>query len=198
MPQLLQTTTGTFVEAFIRRNMAPTDVDIADTQWQDFKKNFIQQQATRGQLQTLPEHFHWRWSHKMRHYQGRSGYEFIGLECEETLQGILLLDYTRQSHLPELAGAPLVYVDYLATAPWNLRSLVGTSKFRGVGRVLVGGAQKISSEQGYQGRIGLHSLPQAESFYRDALGMIDLGPDRQYHGLHYFELEGRGLRNEDQ
>jgi hypothetical protein len=198
MPQLIQTTTGTFVEAFIRRNMAPTDVDIADTQWQDFKKQFVQQQVTQGQLQTLPEHFHWRWSHKMRHYQGRSGYEFIGLECEDKLQGILLLDYTRQSHLPELAGAPLVYVDYLATAPWNLRELNDPPQFTGVGRALIGYAQDLSVEQGYAGRVGLHSLPQAETFYRERLRMLDLGPDNQYHGLHYFEIAQEDKTNENQ
>ena len=37
------------------------------------------------------------------------------------------------------------------------------------------------------GRIGLHSLPQAEKFYR-RWGMVDLGPDKLYEDLHYFEL----------
>lgn len=39
---------------------------------------------------------------------------------------------------------------------------------------------------GFGGRIGLHSLPQAETFYRD--WMTDFGRDPQHQGLRYFEM----------
>lgn len=46
----------------------------------------------------------------------------------------------------------------------------------------------FSEQEGFKGRIGLHSLPQAENFYRDRCGMIDLGPDATYQNLRYFEM----------
>ena len=47
----------------------------------------------------------------------------------------------------------------------------------------------ISLGEGFKGRIGLHSLPQADRFYRETCGMSDLGPDANYTGnLRYFEM----------
>ena len=41
----------------------------------------------------------------------------------------------------------------------------------------------------FHGRIGLHSLPQANDFYANTCGMTDLGADRDYNGgLRYFEM----------
>ena len=64
----------------------------------------------------------------------------------------------------------------------------------------------LSEELEFQGRIGLHSLPQANGFYANACGMTDLGADADHQGLRYFEMtpeqarafvaEGEG-RNED-
>ncbi|MNL87813.1 hypothetical protein D3C87_2171780 [compost metagenome] len=45
-----------------------------------------------------------------------------------------------------------------------------------------------SNDEGFGGRIGLHSLPAAEKFYRTQWGMESLGPDPDYYGLTYFEL----------
>ncbi len=86
-------------------------------------------------------------------------------------------------------GKPLVYVDYIATAPWNLRSLTDTPRYRGVGKVLIEAAITFSRDCGMGGRIGLHALPQAESFYRDTCGMTDLGEDANEYDLRYFEMD---------
>jgi hypothetical protein len=81
----------------------------------------------------------------------------------------------------------LVYVHFVEAAPWN-RTVLGKPRFRGVGSVLVGSAVEASLEAGYHGRIGLHSLRQADGFYRDSCGMTDLGPDSEYFNLRYFEM----------
>lgn len=39
-------------------------------------------------------------------------------------------------------------------------------RLRGVGTALVTAAVALSEDEGFKGRIGLHSLPQAEDFYR--------------------------------
>ena len=189
MPRLLQFASNTFVEAAIRRNLALSAIEATDNEWLSYKERYVERQAAVAQASPfLPEHFHWRWSRKVRFYQGRSGYEFLGIECENRLQGILLLDYTRLARPPEQIGLPLVYIDYLATAPWNLPNLTTTPEFTGVGRALFVAAYEESLALGFQGRIGLHSLPQSEGFYQK-LKMIDMGQDRQYHDLHYFERE---------
>ena len=46
----------------------------------------------------------------------------------------------------------------------------------------------LSQELEFKGRIGLHSLPQANSFYANTCGMSDLGMDPDHLGLRYFEM----------
>ena len=46
----------------------------------------------------------------------------------------------------------------------------------------------MSRQSGFAGRVGLHSLPQAEPFYRDVCGMTDLGEDPNEYDLRYFEM----------
>jgi hypothetical protein len=59
---------------------------------------------------------------------------------------------------------------------------------------MVGAAVEISRLAGMEGRCGLHSLSQAEGFYR-RIGMQDLGLDAGYDGLRYFEFDAAGAAN---
>jgi hypothetical protein len=52
----------------------------------------------------------------------------------------------------------------------------------------MGAATQLSIEEGLKGRVGLHSLPAAESFYEQSLGMSALGRDPQKQNLMYFEF----------
>jgi len=76
---------------------------------------------------------------------------------------------------------------YLATAPWNLRALIGHPRYAGVGFVFLHAAIQMSIDNGFKGRIGLHSLPQAEAFY-EKHGFLCLGADPEKEGLKYYEL----------
>ena len=60
--------------------------------------------------------------------------------------------------------------------------------YKGVGQILLAAAVNLSFDEELDGRIGLHSLPGAETFYRDVIGMTDLRADTHHHGLQYFEL----------
>ena len=82
----------------------------------------------------------------------------------------------------------MVYVNYLEAAPWNVASFIPPGKFRGVGSILIGAAINLSLDEGFYGRIGLHSLPQAERFYAKTCGMEELGIDPQVEDLRYFEM----------
>jgi hypothetical protein len=82
---------------------------------------------------------------------------------------------------------PILYVDYLETAPWNLKGLPQPPRFLGVGTVLIIEAVKLSEENGWRRRVGLHSLPQAERFYETRCKMTRIGCDPYYLNLTYFE-----------
>jgi hypothetical protein len=49
-------------------------------------------------------------------------------------------------------------------------------------------AVRLSRDEGFHGRVGLHSLPQAEAFYRDTCLMASLGADASCQDLPYYEL----------
>ncbi len=91
------------------------------------------------------------------------------------------------ARLPKQERKPLVYVSYLATAPWNYREITEQPKFSGVGTVLLRAAVAISIDTEFKGRIGLHSLPKAEYFY-ERHGFECLGADPQKEDLKYYEL----------
>lgn len=84
--------------------------------------------------------------------------------------------------------ASLVYVRYLATAPWNRVEVSSQNGFFGIGRLLVGRFVLDSVLRGHDGRIGLHSLRASNSFY-DALGFTSLGADPVRRGMTLYELQ---------
>ena len=61
-------------------------------------------------------------------------------------------------------------------------------QFHGIGINMVRAAVELSRNEGFHGRIGLHSLSQAASFYANTCGMSPLGSDRHYDDLDYFEM----------
>ena len=97
-------------------------------------------------------------------------------------------------------GMHLVYVEFVESAPWNRTSLFETPRYRGVGRILMRAAVTLSQELEFRGRVGLHSLPQANAFSANHCGMTDLGPDSKYPRLRYFDAavarRARGLFRE--
>lgn len=135
-----------------------------------------------------PQSGHWKWPDKVAE-GGLLGFETFCVTAEGITQAMMRIDTTtRQSRLQGTEGRPVAYVDYLEVAPWNQPIIGMQRRFKGAGKVLMVAAAALSAEQEFKGRVGLHSLPQSESFYQD-LGMIDLGPDTEVHGeLHYFEM----------
>ncbi|MES2391419.1 MAG: GNAT family N-acetyltransferase [Acidobacteriota bacterium] len=79
------------------------------------------------------------------------------------------------------------YIEYVEAAPWNLAYYSSQPRFRGVGTMLLAAAIQQSLDAGHSGAIALHSLPQAEEFYRRC-GFADLGLDSEEENLRYFEM----------
>jgi hypothetical protein len=130
------------------------------------------------------EHSHWDWRNKVDSVEA-SFHMLIAIECNSEPQGVMAVQ--RLPRAGRLSTESVVYVDYLESAPWNLKGSNSQPRYAGVGTVLIADAVRLSREMALGGRIGLHSLPQAEAFYTRC-GMTRVGRDREYFDLSYFEF----------
>lgn len=135
-----------------------------------------------------PQSGHWQWPDKVAECD-LLGFETYCITSDGMTQAMMRVDIgSQESKLDGAASKPLVYVDYLEVAPWNQSFPGMPRRFQGAGTVLMTAAAALSFDQQFKGRVGLHSLPQSESFYQK-MGMVDLGPDPRVHGsLRYFEM----------
>lgn len=170
---LLEVETNELVEADLYDQILPRHLEHYQEKWLPVKNNASE------------EHTHWDWNTK---HISPSGHRSFAIECEGETQGLMIVVPRNPCRLPEHEGQNLVYVDYLESAPWNRPVIQFPPTYRLVGTVLVAAAIKLSLDLGEYGRIGLHSLPQAERFYREKCVMSGLGIDNQYSELRYFEM----------
>jgi hypothetical protein len=135
-----------------------------------------------------PEHADWDWANKLDNIEtGRN--TLVVIQCQNDVQG--LMSVLTSPQYSEFSGQHVVYVDYLESAPWNLRIGGNEPRYLGVGTILIGESIALSHDLGLEGRIGLHSLRQAEPFYRDKCRMTDNGPDAGCEQLAYFEFSSQ-------
>lgn len=174
------------IAARVYRDCPATGLALIETTWAEARERLAETAEGAG-LAPL-EHSHWDWRNKADSVQaGR--HLLVAVECEGDAQGLMaVLRLPRRS---VLENGHVVYVDYLETAPWNLKMATATPRFLGVGTVLIAEAVRLSLEMQLGGRVGLHSLPQAEAFYARRCGMTRLGPDPAYFDLTYFEHTGQ-------
>lgn len=129
---------------------------------------------------------HWDWVGKAKVAARTSGQQTFAVECGKT-QGLMLVDLNGFGRLDVQRGRELIYVELVATAPWNRHKLVASPQYKSVGRILIATAISLSIDSEFRGRLGLHSLPQSESWYRDVAGFTDLGFDTPKR-MRYFEM----------
>jgi hypothetical protein len=140
----------------------------------------------RGQL---PQSRHWNWRDKAGAISGRLANPSFCVMCQGMTQGMTILDTLRGSRIESKKGKDLIYIEYLENAPWNRPHLPGDQpRFAGVGSLLFRAAIELSREEGFKGRLGLHSLPQSNNWYSRVCGMTDLGVDADHQNLRYFEM----------
>ena len=106
----------------------------------------------------------WDWAFKQRSTISYGNYECYAIEAGKQTQGLMMLE-TRWHRSKMQANQPLVFVEAISTAPWNRAQLSRPPQFRRVGSVLLAFARSRSEALGYEGRVGLESLPEAEGFY---------------------------------
>lgn len=186
---LLDVASGEGVEAELRDAIEQAQLDDWQTKWQPALFGVLQELAQKGVPHTLwPQSWHWNWARKTAQVQGLLAFRGFSVVAQGETQGLARIDLTKSGREPSQTGKPLVYLDYLEVAPWNRPELGGTPRLRGVGTALITAAVALSNEEGFKGRLGLHSLPQADDFYSRRCRMTDLGPDPAYQNLRYFEI----------
>lgn len=195
---------SSLVGSFVLLNRVTQEFDpaelhspIGDSHVADFRKlwqpAFKQRLArmvlgeTRESAQLQDEH--WKWPEKSEVVRGRLDFESFAVTASGLTQGLMIVSLAKTARIERQRGQHLVYVELIATAPWNRPGFTdGGAQYKGVGRLLLAAAVSLSVEQEFGGRIGLHALPQAASWYRDVCGMTDLGPDEGHQKLVYFEM----------
>jgi hypothetical protein len=198
MLELFNRQTGAFEPATVSA-IEEQDLECYRTQWRpliDAKveelrlaDSFTSESLARFSIQD--EHFDW--PEKCLERNGALAWNSYALRCGGQTQGLMHLNLLQTSRLPGHEKQHLVYIDLLATAPWNRVRLVETPRYAGVGVVLVTEAILYSVEEEFGGRIGLQSLPQSDGFYEQKLGMTKL-EKRDVRHLNFFEFDPEGAQ----
>ncbi len=148
--------------------------------------------ALKAQGKSIPRYLHWDWRQKASAL-GRLDASFYGIECGGRIQGLMKTDLgpLRRCRLDSQKGKELVYVDYVETAPWNNSEYMEVLGFKAIysrtGTRLMQAAVQLSVDNEFKGRVGLHSLPETEDFYR-AIGMTPVERDPNKQDLLWFEF----------
>ena len=128
-----------------------------------------------------PEDSQWEWRPIVNYFRNNPASNSFAIVCDGELQGMMITEVAES-----VDGKPLIYVGWLATAPWNRPEVQTPPRYKGVGGAMVAAAVELSRQKGFGGRIALHSLPAAEPFYRKCR-MDDLGFDEAKR-MEYFEM----------
>ena len=164
---------------------------ITERQLADWEGEWMQRLRRAGvERRHWPQSRHWNWRKKTETLQGMLARPGFSVVCDGLTQGMMIVDTAmKRCRIDSQKDKHLVYVDFVENAPWNRKELFDPPRYRGVGSLLIRAAVALSDDLEFHGRIGLHSLPQANGFYANKCGMTDLGADLHYEGrLRYFEM----------
>lgn len=190
MLYLLEPPGDKLVEAKLVDTLEPHDLELVERSWTPDRDRILRECLLRGVQRTAyPQSLHWRWDRKARHLRELQA-RATGILVGEDWQAVMLTkSATQLARLQPDRGKPLVYLDYLEVAPWNLKlpDIGQQRRYRGLGAALVREAILQSRAEGFRGRLGLHSLPQSEDFYTRC-GMTAAERDAAKQNLLYFEM----------
>ena len=188
---LLETASGQLVAAELRDAIEAPQLEDWQKHWRPTLFDALRALQEKGvSARDWPQGWRWDWNDKIASVEGLLAYRGFSVVAAGVTQGLAQVELTRTARAPGQEGKPLVYVNYLETAPWNRRDLGFRPTYRGVGSALLAAAVSLSMDEDFKGRIGLHSLHQADEFYVRK-GMTSLGPDPK---LTYFEMDAERAR----
>jgi len=177
------------------------EADQADQSWEGPFFDMAAKYAKAGlRVDLLPPSWVWDWRTKIEE-EAKPEWCFFGIEYDGRMQGMLAVDTYKQPCVysedsPDSSEG--LYLCYICAAPWNmgyyLEKVGEEAQFDDIGSVLLEVAVYKSIECGCEGRLVLHSLKEAEHFYRKR-GMIEIGVDSTHpREFTRFELSTEGAR----
>jgi len=179
------------VDAELLDGLVPEDLMLLESVWTPERTRILLEINRAGlNFEERPQSLTWNWRAKAHHLKLSQAAAYA-VVCEEEFQGAMLTKAgTHFARLDGDRGRPLVYIDFLEVAPWNwtVPEIGQAQRYAMVGARLFERAVAQSKAEGLGGRVGLHALPQSESFYSGACGMTPLGCDEAFEDLMYFEL----------
>ena len=178
----------------VKAQICETDIEQSISDWNDYwfpvtrKFNELLKESNTD-LTKWPQSLHWDWEAKLRRVEASEHLKSFSVIRDSKTQALVIVDLSKKCVLSGQKDETLVYIDYIETAPWNRMSITGLEpEFRGCGLLLIRQSGEYSIECSFKGRIGLHSFPQSETLYVNKIGMTDLGIDKDYQNLRYYEL----------
>ena len=187
---LLNRQTGQEELATLYSPIEDNNVDDFETRWRPMMDAAIATFTDLSEVEAANlQDAHWKWREKHQSRSNRFDWESFAVECDGATQALMFVRTVGFAKEPSQLNLPLVYIDLVSVAPWNRFGVTDKPKYKGLGPLLLGTALSLSVSEGLDGRLGLHSLPQSESWYRDLCKMTEIGPDPAYPGnLVYFEF----------
>ena len=188
--ELLNRQTGEYEPAELFDGIDEKNLQDFEREWRPMFVNQLPNDAsTVEHVAADAEDANWDWRRIAETARNPLVFGMYAVECAGRTQGLMLVRKGGVfSRHPDHERADLIYIELLASAPWNRPGFSDKPLYKGVGQLLLAAGVNLSLDEELGGRIGLHSLPDAETFYRDVIGMTDLGADTKHHGLQYFEL----------
>jgi hypothetical protein len=124
------------VNALLHTELTRLQLIDVEIDWAPERLRLLKRRLEQGAAQhELPQHSHWNWAAKALEYAELPSYRCLGIEAERKMQGLTIVSVSGMDlvRLPPDSGKPLVYVEFLETAPWNTGELPGRpSSFKGV------------------------------------------------------------------
>lgn len=176
--------------ATLYQDIEQNNIDDFDKHWAPaFDERKPQKMDEKSLIAANIQDFSWEWESKAKTFKERLDYVSYALECNGRTQGFMIIEAgKRRSQLTGFEDKTIVYVEYIATAPWNRFNFTQSPTYKGIGSVLMLAAIHYSQNEGYEGRIGLTALKQSEKWYNDVLKMTDLGVLKNVPNGRYYEL----------
>lgn len=191
--------TATLVRTGPRRLSPEARLDFANSmikiwwdQWKPAMAGFIKPQNDRG----------WDWGGlwESRERLNSPPVECVVLAVADKVHGIMISGPLKETNIGP-RGRRLLYLAYMATAPWNRPGFSPPSgsypkAIRGVGTELIKQAILMSKEYGCGGRLGFRALGDSWRFYKK-IGMQRLGKkvkDDEFSAHAWYEFSDAGVR----
>jgi hypothetical protein len=184
--QLREAATGKLVDASILREISQNGFRVAAEPWNAAKAFFRAQSTWRSS--DIPENDSSDWQDKAATAPGDL-HQLVGVATDE-IQGMMMVALVPQpSRKLGREDQPVLYIEYLDIAPWNLPEYAGEhARYRRVGISLLAVAVEMGVVLGCERRLALRSLPNSRLFY-EQVGFERIGFDES-ENLDWFELSG--------